>query len=128
MFSVGDIVRIYDPTTGYPKYHLCIFEVDEHGVCQFLYINSGQGYEGDFVVADTDIDCLPRSPTGDSVFSCNYLVRYNERQMKLYKAQKLSVLSSVLAVKLHNHIAKLKTLPRPQIALILQALENYCHP
>lgn len=114
MFDVGDIVQIYAPTAGKDKYHLCVCCANEDGVEKFLFINSGGGYDADFVMKDGEIDGLPESPTGDSVISCSMVVRHNQQQLKLYKAKKLAVIKTATAKKLISFISQSNALPSKQ--------------
>lgn len=122
MFSVGDIVQIYGPTAGHKKYHLCVCEIDGNGVCKFLFINSHDGYEGDFTLSDHEIPCLPKSPTGKSVISCSLMVKYNAAQMTLYNATKRGTIEKSVAARLRDHIPTCRALSRPEKILIDGAL------
>jgi len=102
MFNVGDIVVMYAPTAGKKKYHLCVCEVNEHGVEFFLFINSGSGYAADFVVNDGSIDCLPESPTGNTVVSCSVVIRANQKQLAVYRAKKIGTLSKKISASSLN--------------------------
>lgn len=111
MFEPGDIVQFYAPQTGYPKYHLCIAKASKEGAAKFLFINSKDGFAGDFTCADKEIPCIPKSKTGKSVVSCSAFVRANEKQLELYKAKKLGRLSNLVARKLEKFIQETKTSP-----------------
>jgi hypothetical protein len=124
MFDVGDIVQIYAPTAGKKKYHLCVCCANEDGIEKFLFINSGDGYEADFVVRDQDIDCLPQSPTGKSVISCSLVVRYTQRQLQLYKALRLGELDAAILTELNDFIAQSPALSketREEVVTSIQA-------
>lgn len=100
MFAIGEIAQVYSPIAGKKKFHLCVCCANEHGVERFLFINSGAGYEGDFILDDTEIKCLPDSPTGKSVVSCSLVVRYSSEQLKKYNAKKLGDLDFEILAKL----------------------------
>ena len=119
---MGDIAIIFSPTAGYEKFYICICASNEHGVTQFLYLNSHDGYEGDFLLDGDEIDCLPKSPTGKSVVCCNTVAKFTDKQLGLYKARKLGVLPQATAAKLIPHVQTAKALNRLEKNLILAAL------
>lgn len=124
MCKLGDIVQIFGATAGHKKYHLCICESDEHSVCKFLFINSHEGWEGDFVLSDIEIPCLPKSPTGKSVISCNNIAKYNKNQRDLFKAKTLGVIDKAIVEKLLSHVSACRTFSRSEKALIKLGLEK----
>ena len=124
MYVVGDIVTIFSPVAGYPKYHLCVCAVDHHGVTHFLYINSHDGWEADFKIEGDAIDCLPKSRTGKSVISCNTIARYNEKQLVLFQAKKIGELPTSLLDSLISHVMANKALNRREKQVVLEGLES----
>ena len=122
MFSLGDIVQIFGTTAGHKKYHLCVCEIDEHGVSKFLFLNSHEGWEGDFVLSDKEIPCLPESKTGKSVVCCNVIVKYNAKQLKVLMAKKLGSIDKKIVVRLLVHLPTCRTLPRTERQLIINNL------
>ena len=114
MFSVGDIAQVFSPVAGKKKYHLCVCCANEHGVERFLFINSGDGYEGDIVVDDKAIGCLPESPTGQSVISCSIVVRYTDDQLKKYNAKKLGELRLDILEKVAKTVSATKALSKEE--------------
>lgn len=125
MFNVGDVVEIFAPTAGKKKYHLCVCCANDAGVVQFFFINSGDGYEADFVLADGQIGDLPESPTGKSVISCSIIVRYTPNQMTLYKAKKIGTIEAGIASDLADFISTSRALPKKDRAGIATALGEY---
>ena len=124
MFLIGDIVEIYAPIAGHKKYHLCVCGKDVNDVLRFLFINSHDGFEADFPIDDSLLPCLPKSPTGQSVFCCNMIVIYNARQLTLYNAVKLGTLSKEVALGLFKHTQSTKALNDKEKALVIGALES----
>ena len=123
MFQVGDIVKIYSSTAGHKKYHLCVLGADEYGVCRFLYINSHDGFEGDCAVTNAELPELPPSKTHMSVICCNTIARYNEKQLKIFRAAKLGVISKELAAKLLAHMQTVRSsLTRSEKTIVIDAL------
>ena len=122
MFEIGDIVQIFSSTAGHQKYHLCVLGADQHGVCRFLYINSHDGFEDDCVVTNAELPELPPSKTQVSVFCCNTIARYNERQMKIFEAKKLGIISKALATKLLAHVQTVRSLTRAEKTIVVEAL------
>jgi len=121
-FSRGDIVKFYSVIAGYPKYHLCVLACldDQAGI--FLFINSDEGFAGDFVLDDDELRCLPESPTGKSVISCSQPVRANGRQLALYNAEKLGELPPGVARRLERFVQNVQTLTRIEKRIVLEAL------
>lgn len=124
MFDPGDIIEMFAPQVGYPKYHLCVCALNQNKVQRFFYINSGSGYEGDFVYQDSDFQCLPPSPTGQSVVSCSYLLIYSEKEMGLYKARKLGTVEPKIVADLVAGLPKVRKLSPPDRALAIQGLQQ----
>jgi hypothetical protein len=87
-----------------------------------LFINSKTGYEGDLILEDREIPCLPASPTEQSVISCSLIVKANQRQLRLFGSEKIGVLPTPVARKLHEFIKTVTTLTIPEKKLVLGAL------
>lgn len=126
MCQLGDIVEIYSPQVGYPKYHLCLAPDGDGDAARFLFLNSEGGYEDDYAVADVRIACLPPSDTGQSVISCSAIVRFNQRQRGIFKAQVKGHIEKDVAAELIEHVKQCSVLPRADRLFILSALEAYC--
>ena len=124
MFAVGDIVRMLALTAGKKKYHLCVCSADENGVLSFLFINSGSGYDGDFLLEGDPIECIPYSPTGESVISCSLIVRCREDRLKLFKAEKLGQLDIGTAAELLEFIKTTPVLSGAERRLLQNGLEH----
>jgi hypothetical protein len=110
MFATGDIVGCYAPTVGYRKYHLCIFGPTDEKAGWFLFINSENNYETDFVLKNEDLDCIPKNDTGLSVISCSSVVRLSVKHLELYKAERLGSLAKVHATALVEFIKESRAL------------------
>jgi hypothetical protein len=122
MFTPGDIVEFYSAIAGYPKYHLCVLDCSATSAAMFLFINSESGFEGDFVCEDNEFECLPKSPTGQSVISCAQLVRANARQLFLFDAKKIGEISPSVARKLETFIPTATALTKAERQIVLKAL------
>ena len=125
MFAVGDIVEMFAPSASKTKYHLCVCCSDENGVDKFLFINSGVGYEGDFVLVDGQIHGLPTSKSGKSVISCSFVDRCNQRQLLLFKAKKISELDKVIAKSLAEFITNTKSLTKKDKLPLVNGIATY---
>jgi hypothetical protein len=125
MFDVGDIVEIFAPSAGKKKYHLCVCALSEHSVIRFLFINSKDGFEADLTLSDGAITCLPVSPTGKTVISCNMVTRYRMDQLKLFQARKLGVLDKQVGAQLAAHIAAGRALSNRDQMQIVAALNEF---
>jgi hypothetical protein len=121
MFSVGDIVEIFAPQAGHKKYHVCIC-VNAGAAHQFLYLNSDPSFAGTIAFDCSRIPCLPISGSGKTVFTFAHLPRYNDRQLKLYKAKKLGVLDLSVAKEVLEFVATVKTLNSADRALVSAGL------
>jgi hypothetical protein len=122
MLCVGDIVGILAPTTGYRKYHICILVGKDGAASQFLFLNSDPSFDGTYAVDCARVPCLPPSKTGKTVVSFAMLPRYNDRQLALYKAEKLGVLDAKLAGELYDFAKTVPTLTGRDRRIVLEAL------
>lgn len=122
MFKIGDVVRIYAPSAGYNKYHLCVKESDGTTVEEFLFLNSDPGFDGVYVVDNVRVPCLPPSETGKIVFSFAMIPRFTEKQLTLFNAVKLGTLDPALAAELHAFAQTVRTMTRPEKQMVLAAL------
>lgn len=120
----GDIVTIYAPQTGYPKYHLCISAPSSDVAAQFFFINSeDKGYEGVFVVPNKEVPCLPPCESGVTVFSFTQIPRFNKRQLNLYRAEVRGRISVNLAKKLLTEVRNTPVLTGKDRKTAIAALE-----
>jgi len=124
MFSTGDIVGCYAPTVGYRKYHLCVFGPVGERAGWFLFINSENNYETDFVLKNEDLDCIPKNDTGLSVISCSSIVRLSVRHLELYKAERLGSLAKEHAAALVEVIKGSKALTNPEKKACVESLSS----
>lgn len=122
MFAIGDIVRVFAPQAGHDKYHLCILVGVGGAASQFVYLNSSPDFEQTYVVDCDRVPCLPKSDTGKTAFSFALLPRYNDRQLALYKAEKLGELDAPLAKELHAFAQTVTTLNAAERKIVLSAL------
>lgn len=122
MFAIGDIVRVFAPQAGHNKYHLCIVVGVDGAASQFAYLNSDPNFEQTYVVDCDRVPCLPKSDTGKTAFSFALLPRYNDRQLTLYKAEKLGELDAILAKELHVFAKTVKILNSADRKIVLAAL------
>lgn len=123
MFEIGDIVQIFAPQAGHNKYHLCISVGAVGEALTFLYLNSNPNFEQTFVCDCSQIPCLPASDTGKTAFTFAMLPRYNEKQLKLYKAKKLGALDAKLAAEIYSFATKVNTMTGGEKKIVLAALE-----
>lgn len=126
MCRPGDIVEIYSAQAGYPKYHLCIEPDTGNEAAKFLFLNSEGGYEDEYVIPDRLIPFLPASPTGESVVSCNVIVRINQRQRWLFNARVLGQIDKTVAAGLRVHAEQCMSLPASDRHAVVNALDAYC--
>jgi hypothetical protein len=122
MFAIGDIVQIFAPQAGHNKFHLCILVGVDGSASQFVYLNSNPTFDQTCVVDCKRIPCLPASATGKIAFSFAILPRYNDRQLRLYKAKKVGELDQKLATELHEFVRTVTTLNSTDRQIVLAAL------
>jgi hypothetical protein len=107
------------------RYHICVLSCagdDLAGI--FLYLNSRSGFEGDFVLIDTEIPCLPRSATGKTIVSFAQPLRRTRHQLELFRAKKLGELPVLVARKLEPFARSVMTLNKRERQIILAALAS----
>lgn len=97
MFLPGDVVRFFAPSAGKNKYHICVCSAIDDDLAYFIFINSNPGYEGELVYNDGVIDGLPPSKTGKTVISLGLVSRMTSKQLKIFRAEKVSTLSAAIA-------------------------------
>ncbi|WP_419900252.1 hypothetical protein [Roseomonas sp. USHLN139] len=123
MFDLGDIVRIFAPTAGYKKYHLCIKIADDAGVARFMYLNSDPNFGDTLALPCGRVPCLPVSETGFTAFSFSMLPGYSQRQLELYKAEKLGEVALDVAQELRTFANGVEALSRAEKRMVAAALE-----
>jgi hypothetical protein len=112
------------PIAGRIKYHLCIAVGVDGAATQFLFLNSNPDHMGNYVVPCERAPCLKPSKTGKTAFSFTMIPRYTDREMRLYKAEKLGELDSQLAAELLGFAKTVRTLARKDLGLVMDALEQ----
>jgi len=120
-FAPGDIVSALASVTGYRKYFLSL-GVNDAGVDCLLYLNSEGGFDGNLEFDCGRFPMIPPSDTGRTVLSLTGLARLNERQAKLFKAERLGEIDADLAREMLNHATTVKTLSRAEKAFVLERL------
>lgn len=74
-------------------------------------------------MADTELPCMPASPTGQSVISCSMIVRASQRQLRLFDAEHVGSIPIEAVRKLHAFVeTPVTTLTRPERELVLAGL------
>lgn len=124
MPQVGDIIRIFAPTAGKKKYHLCVCVGVDGSASQFLFLNSTPGFADEFVVECERVPCLPKSTTGKTVFSLSLIVRYNDQKLELFQAKKMGELEAGLAKELLAYLPSVDALTNPEKAVVRAALKK----
>lgn len=123
MFSPGDVVKAFSPQASKKKFHLCVCAGSPESAHSFLFLNSETNYAGDCVFADGDIDGLPESRTGDTVVCFERVVRFNEAQLGLFRAEKVSEISADVAGVLLSHARTVQTLSGRDRRIVVAGLE-----
>lgn len=73
--KTGDIVMIYAPVAGKPKYHVCVLIPEGERAGRFLFLNSDPAYRDCLEINCARIPFLPPSRTGKTAISFSLLVR-----------------------------------------------------
>jgi hypothetical protein len=123
MFKAGDVVRFHSPTAGKEKFHLCLGHGEEGPLFAFLFLNSGSGYRGDYVLEDGQIPGLPKSPTGETVVSFSMIVRMGEERLEKFAATKTGEIDAHIAGELAAFAKTTSALTRSEQAFVVSALE-----
>lgn len=127
----GSIVRIYAPTVGYNKYHLCLRAAGPGQVAEFIFMSSEPGFDASLDVPCARVPCIPPSETGYTCISLNRIIRYSEHQLKLFQSLTLGEMDQTLAVNLHAFAlipANVEALPKSKAAWVRQELALLAQP
>ena len=123
--QAGDIILCDAPTTDHEKYHICVLKCGTEGTAAcFLFLNSKTGYLGDCVFDNDAFPCLPSSKTDCSIVSFSYIVRYNARQLKLFRAKKVGTVNPLIARKLETFAQTVPTLNAQERRIVLNGLKK----
>jgi hypothetical protein len=125
--ACGEIIKVLAPSVGYPKYHICLGP-NAQGLFHFLFLNSENGYGGDCIFPCSAFPSIPPSETGESVVSFNMLPRFTAEKLALFGAQPSGKIDHAVAQQLKLHLATVKTLPRPERAMVAAALDSLLTP
>lgn len=123
MFQPGDVIRFYSPSASKEKFHLCVCAATDTTACCFLFLNSGSGYRGDYVLEDGSIPGLPKSPTGETVVSFSMLIRMSNENLERFKAEKTGDLDAHIAGELLPFARKAQTLNNKDRSIVISGLE-----
>jgi hypothetical protein len=124
VFALGDIIKFLSPTAGKEKYHLCVQVGIEGAASQFLFLNSDPTFAHTFVVECARVPCLPVSQTGKTAFSLAMIPRLNDRQLGVFRAEKMGDIDRDLAAELCEFAKTVPTLTRSERALVVAALKT----
>jgi len=123
--AAGDIIRCDTAIADHAKYHICILECGEDGrAACFLFLNSKTKteYKGDLIFDNDDFPCIPFSKTGQSIVSLSAIVRYNAKQLKLFRAKIIGRLSPIIARKIEAFARTVPTLTSQERKIVLAGL------
>lgn len=123
-FATGDILRIDAPIADHKKFHICLGD-NEYVVTICLFLNSEDRFEGNISFVCARLPMLPPSRTGLSVVSLSLLPRYTEKQLQLYRAEKIGELPKDVAAEIVEACRLVKTLSRPEKAFVIDRLSAY---
>ena len=124
MFEVGDIVRIFAPQAGHKKYHICIVAGRDGDAHQFLYLNSSPDFEQTYVCDCAKIPCIPKSDTGKTAVTFAVMPRYNDHQLKVYRAEKLGELAPAVALEIIDYAETVTTMTSTEKKIVAAAMKS----
>src|ERR1700733_11521702 len=122
MFAIGDVVSIYAPQAGHKKYHICVYVGNTDSAYRFLYLNSDPTFADTYCVECNRVPRLPPSDTVKTVFTFAIVPRYTEKQLAIFRAEKLGELDSRLAAQVHDFASKVRTMAPKEREFVLAAL------
>lgn len=123
--ELGDIVEVFAHSVGYKKYHLCLGRNEAETSC-FIFLNSEGGYESNIVFDCSRFKMIKPSDTGKTVASLSFIVRYNEKQLQLYKANTIGKIVNDVAKEIYEFSKTIKTLTKPEKAFMIDRLKTLC--
>lgn len=119
----GDIVLFYAPSAGKRKYHLCLKSWTSGSAARFLFINSQDKFESDYVIDCSRLESsIPASATGISVFSCSCVVPANESQLVAFEAKVVGRITPDIARELETHVGQIESFTDSENKLVLASL------
>lgn len=94
------------------------------GLRVFFFLNSKTRteYKGDLIFDNEDFPCIPFSKTGQSIVSLSAIVRYNAKQLCLFRAKKVGQLSPKIARKIEAFAKTVPTLTNQERKIVLAGL------
>jgi chromosome segregation and condensation protein ScpB len=66
---------------------------------------------------------IKSSKTGKTVASLSSIIRYNQKQLQLYNANKLGEVANDVATEIYNFASTVKTLTKPEKAFVVGRLK-----
>lgn len=122
MFNPGDVIHFYSQVAGKPKWHLCV-SLDG---C-FLFINSPKvkAYLGDFVVPCSELPFLPLTASGESIISCNIVLRLSDQELRRSKAAFVGSISKSLLLRLFEFLERSEALSEEDREACLDGLQDW---
>ena len=118
----GDIVRIYAPQADRKKYHFCVQIADSEQSALFLFMNSDPNYADCLVVDCSRVPDIDPSQTGSTAISFSMLVRYNQRQLRIYEASVVGQVPSDVLEEMLETAQSVKSLPAKEKSIVLDCL------
>lgn len=115
-------MRFVSSEAGKVKYHLCV-----HLNGRFIFLNSpkSKAFRGDLVVPCSEIPCVPATPSGYSVISCNLVMHKTNAQLKAAKAVCLGSVSVSLLRKVLQFVEDSPVLSDEEKDQILDGLGDW---
>jgi hypothetical protein len=84
VFSPGDVIIFWSEGAQKPKFHLC---VSLNGC--YLFLNTPKKpYPGDFSIPCTELPFLEPTASGESIISCNMVIRMSDDDLRRYRAKR----------------------------------------
>lgn len=120
--KIGDVVKIFAPTTGYNKYHFCVCVPEDGDAGCFLFLNSNPNFRDCLAVDCARIAFLPASQTGVTAISFSIMMRYNKEKLQLFKAEVLGEMPKDVLAEMMSFMPSVTSLPSNDKATVIKSL------
>jgi hypothetical protein len=125
-FEVGDIVFFENAVAGKAKYHFCFVFNDVNSKYGFMFLNSEGVFEDHFVVDCTRIPNMPKSRSGQTVFSCPTVMHKTKAEISRLNPERMCRLPADVALELLSFSYGIETLPRTMLESLQNTLAQLC--
>lgn len=125
-FEVGDIVLFESAVAGKAKYHFCFVFNEQNLKYGFMFLNSEGVFEDHFVVDCTRIPNMPKSRTGQTVFSCPTVMHKTKSEISRLNPARICRLPADVADEMLQFSQGIETLPTSMLVALQRTLAQLC--